>query len=190
MNAAMAEAGVYRLFFALVPPAAVREQMARALAPVWPALGAGVRRVAPARWHLTLAFLGSFSARPSVLVERALVAAAVIDSPPFTLCLDRLGHFGSRTRVLWLGMSVMPNELAALRAQLVGGLQAGGVGVDRPDDFAPHLTVARGVVRPPHEHALAPVVWPVGDFALLLSHQDRAGLAYETLHRWASAAPR
>lgn len=190
MNAAMAEDGVYRLFFALVPPAAVRAQIARALAPVRPALGAGARRVAPARWHLTLAFLGSFPARPSVLVARALVAAAVIDSPPFTLCLDRLGHFGGRTRVLWLGMSAVPNELAALRAQLVGGLQAGGVGVDRPDDFAPHLTVARGVLQPPHDVVLTPVDWPVGDFALLLSHQDRGGLAYETVQGWALRGPR
>lgn len=179
-----------RLFFALVPPAAVRAQIAGALAPVWPVRGAGARRVAPARWHLTLAFLGSFPARPSVLVERALVAAAVIDSPPFTLCLDRLGHFGGRTRALWLGISVMSKELAALRAQLVGGLQAGGVGVDRPDDFVPHLTVARGVRRPPHDVELTPVNWPVADFALLLSHQNCRGLAYETVQGWALRGPR
>ncbi len=179
----------YRLFFALVPPAAVRAEIASVLAPVWPQLAPGARRIAAARWHLTLAFLGSFRARPTLLAERAMAAAAAIESPAFTLSLDHLGHFGGRTRVLWLGMSVVPEALVTLRAELVGGLQAGGVGVDRPADFAPHLTVARGVARPPPEHALAPVAWPVGDFALLLSHQDRGGIIYETLCRWALAAP-
>lgn len=190
MRAAVAEDEVYRLFFALVPAEPVRVDIARALGQVWPQLPPPARRIPSERWHLTLAFLGSFGARPSALVERALVVAGAMDSASFTLSLDHLGHFGGRTRVLWLGPSAIPGELAALRGRLVGALQAAGVAVDRPQDFAPHLTIARGVERRPVLPTVAPVDWPITDFALLLSHQDRGGLAYETLHRWALGTPR
>jgi 2'-5' RNA ligase len=174
----------YRLFFALLPTEAVRAEMARGLAGLWPQLMPEARRVPPARWHLTLAFLGTFDERPTALIARASASAEEVDGSAFTLCLDRLGHFGGRTRVLWLGPSILPDELARLRTRLVAALQAAGVAVDRAGDFAPHVTIARGVARPPPAPAPAPLAWPVADFTLLLSRQDDAGLAYQRLARW------
>jgi 2'-5' RNA ligase len=174
----------YRLFFALLPTAAVRQELARGLAGLWSQSMPPARPVAARRWHLTLAFLGTFDEPPVDLVERACGAAAAVQGAAFTMHLDRLGYFGGRTRVLWLGPTVLPDELVQLRARLLAALGAAGVAVERPHDFVPHLTIARGVARPPPAAGPPPVVWPVSDFVLLLSRQDGAGLSYETLARW------
>ena len=176
-----------RLFFALWPGDDVRARIVAAAAPVLTA-SAG-RQVPAARLHLTLAFLGAVA---PARVADVVAAAARCRGRAFDLTLDALGHW-PQPRVLWLGCRATPPALTALVTALWDEL--GACGLARPArDFAPHVTLARGVARPPWPPDRLPqpppVHWPVRQFALVRSHSDRAGLPYTPLHDWPLRADR
>ena len=126
-----------RLFFALWPDEGVRARIQEMAARL--PLREG-RRVSEDNLHITLVFLGS------VAESSRLCAEAVADgvaATPFTLSLDQLGYW-PRPRVVWLGTSVIPEELARLESALRQGVTQCGIGVDdRP--YAPHMTLLRKV---------------------------------------------
>ena len=145
-----------RLFVALRLPPLQRATLEEAL----PACRFdAVRRVDPADWHLTLAFLGEVEGGEveggeveggeveggEVEGDRRrrvdeAVEVAVGGHAPFTLGLTgRFGHFGGR--VLWAGLEQSP-ALDALARGVQHELRRRDVALpDRP--FAAHLTVAR-----------------------------------------------
>ncbi len=179
-------AGRQRLFLALWPDAALREAIVAVTRDYLP-IHAG-RRVAPAKLHLTLAFLGSVDAGQQACVEAA--AAAVADSKPasFVLQLDRIG-FWRRPQVLWLGASQTPPALSELVARLNAALPACGYQPEsRP--YAAHMTLMRKLRRgPPASRLSVPVDWPVHDFALVASRTLPEGASYTVLTRWPLAEP-
>ena len=166
-----------RLFFALWPEEPVRERLDNLRRE---AVGDGPGRpVARDKLHLTLCFLGGVDAGTAVCLEQAAGRVAV---PPFTLTFDSLGHW-ARPQVLWLGAGETPEELSELvrqlrRAQADCGLKPEG----RP--FQAHLTLARKVRRRPSLPEVAPVHWPVSDFALVASETLPEGARYEVVGRW------
>ena len=115
-----------RLFVSLRPPPAVIEHL-RAQLPQWPS--------DPARWHISLAFLGD-DADPAVVHEH--LSSALAGRPALDLHLAGVGSFGRGQR--WIGVGGDLPALHALAATVAG---ATGVGSDRP--YRPHLTVGRRV---------------------------------------------
>ena len=132
-----------RAFVALVPPAAVLDELAAAVAPVR-AARPDLRWTPPAQWHLTLAFLGEIDG--DALDEGVLpnlterLARAARRHPPLELALGGSGRFGDR--VLWTRVDPA-NGPRALAASVGAAARRCGIPVDdRP--HRPHLTLARG----------------------------------------------
>lgn len=151
-----------RLFFALWPDDGARAALA--------ALGrrvageSGGRAVPAANLHLTLAFLGDV---PPERADLLPAVASAVDGAAFDLVLDRLGAF-PRAGVGWVGPSQVPAALTQLQSALATALLEAGFGLeDRP--FAPHLTLARRIVRAVDPVAVEPVAWRADRFALVES---------------------
>ena len=172
---------VRRLFFALWPDAALRARLTdlqQRLAP-----GAG-RAVDGENLHITLLFLGATSAERRHCIEAGLAAVA---GPPFSVQLDQLGYW-RKPQVLWAGSALSPPALSALVQRLQDVAASCGSKVDaRP--FQVHLTLWRKLRKAPRElPAMAPIAWPVGDFALVESVTAGGGVRYRVLRRWALSA--
>lgn len=178
-----------RLFFALWPGDAVREQIAHR-ARLLPSTGdAHARPVASARYHLTLRFLGQFAALPAALVAGAMAAGEAQSVPAFDLVLDRAGSFHGG-RLWWLGPSVVPAPLQALVDGLAStalpDVAATGSGVPA-EPFIAHVTVARNAATPPAAAPIEPLPWHVDRFALIASGGRHPG--YRLLAQWPLQPP-
>jgi len=126
-----------RAFVALIPPPAVLDELAAALAPVR-ADRPGLRWTPAGQWHLTLAFLGEIDegVLPD-LTER--LGRAARRHPPMQLALGGAGRFGDR--VLWTRVHA-PDDLRALAASVGAAARRCRIPVDdRP--YRAHLTLAR-----------------------------------------------
>lgn len=147
-----------RLFFALLPPPAVRE----ALTDVAASVPRPARRVHPQDLHLTLAFLGAVDPAPALL--EAGTAAAAAGAP----CVLQLDHFGCwrRAGIAWAAPVRPPEALASLHAGLAAALARRGYpGESRA--FRPHVTLARRARRAPPPAAVPE--WSVVELVLLAS---------------------
>ncbi|MFL6592832.1 MAG: RNA 2',3'-cyclic phosphodiesterase [Luteimonas sp.] len=174
-------AGLHRLFFALWPDDALRSAITEFARHALSGIARG-RATRPERLHMTLQFLGEFSAASDV-VGRATAAAESSDAPAaFDLALDRMGGFGGG-RVAWLGTSALPTELVELHRRLAGALQAQGLQPAHVDAFVPHVTLARDLPRAP-ERAVPALHWQVREFVLV----DSTAGEYRILGRWPLAS--
>lgn len=169
--------GDHRLFFAVWPDDEVRRALKTAAGGVDAFHGRG-RRVAPAKYHLTLHFLGGWQDHPAHAIAAACEAAAQVDAATFRLVVDHAGSF-RRARVGWLGTQGSPG-LDALWAALGRRLDEAGVPRRPHDTFAPHVTVLRGFGGRIDGAAVPPVSWPVTDFVLVHSHAGH----YDVIGRW------
>lgn len=172
----MAEQERQRLFFALWPTEAQRQQLA-----TYQTLlkDCGGRLVAIDNLHITLAFLGSVDAGTRHCLEQAADNFAL---PKFTLQLDQLG-FWRRPQVVWLGADTTPEPLHALAVSLKKAM----IGCElEPDErpFQAHMTLMRKAHRPPFVSTVDPFIWDVHDFALVISEMRPEGVHYEVLRRW------
>ena len=165
-----------RVFFALMPPPAPRAALAAAAAGAPLPQG---RRVPAANLHVTLAYVGEVDAAVRARCERA---AATLDGEAFDLDFDHVGCF-ERARVAWLGLAHTPPALTALVADLRAALAAAALPFD-PKPFRCHLSFARDARAVPLPQRLAPVRWPVHEFALVESLSGSAGMRYETRAKW------
>ena len=145
---------------------------------------------APARWHLTLLFLGNVAVGTVArLVERA--GPAVAATPPMTLRLSGGGRFGSvrRPQVAWAGLAGDVEPLTALAQRLAGVARSLHLPVeDRP--FRAHLTLGRWRPRRPADGTLTDRLagyvgpaWPVREVLLLESHLGPKP-TYDTVAEW------
>lgn len=126
-----------RTFVALIPPAAVLDELATAVAPVR-AARPDLRWTPPTQWHLTLAFLGEIDERALPDLTTRLARAAHRHRP-LDLALGGAGRFGDR--VLWTRVH-SPAALRALAASVGAAARRCGIAVDdRP--YRAHLTLAR-----------------------------------------------
>lgn len=161
-----------RLFFALDPDELQRHVIAAALRPALASVGG--RRIAVARLHLTLVFLGLTAPSAMPCLRQA---AAGVRGIPFELTLDRIGYW-RRSEVLWLAprpSAALYGLHAALRAALV---RCGVALEDRT--YQPHVTLVRKLDRMPDPFPeVPPIPWKVRDFVLM---ESNAG--YRVLERW------
>lgn len=165
-----------RLFFALWPNGAVREALAELLKGEPRRIG---RRVPDTNLHLTLAFIGNVTAEQRACME---AAARAVEAAPFTVILDRLGHW-PRPRIVWAGASATPPALIDLVARLNAGLSGCGYQPEqRP--YQAHVTLSRKAQAAPRRREVPPIVWPAEDFCLVESVSEEQGSVYRVLARW------
>lgn len=176
-----------RLFFALWPDAATRAHLTQALRGIAPAQA---RATHSDDLHLTLVFLGRLDASTQHCAEQAAaLVPTLVSAEPFTLTLDKLGHWPG-PRILWLGAAHCPDALLELVTGLRRALQPCKIKLDeRP--YQPHLTFARKVRAAAALPALSgSIEWRVNSFALAESQPLSDGARYRVLTTWPLAAAR
>lgn len=194
-----------RLFLAASLPESARSHLSAALcehadaprSPQW---------TPPARWHLTLQFLGEVGPdRMRDLGDRLAVAASA--SVAISLRLAGAGTFpvrGGPPRVLWIGVAggavADIDRLAELAARI--GAAATEAGIERERRrFQPHLTVGRwpatgrlagsGVAGHPIAAALSAYLGPACDVTAMQLIRSHLGPRprYEVLSSWRLGRP-
>lgn len=177
----------HRLFFAVTPPAALRDRIT-ALARGWQqAQGVGGRLLDSGRYHLTLQFLGGFGEAEPPQLPMALVAGNALRFTPFDVVLDQLGSFPRRQQSpFFIGCSQIPDALFALYGQIRSHLRAAGWTQPLGRGFVPHLTLAYG------RHALAfPVAVPAMSFtvdSVQLYRSSTGQVPFALLGEWPAEA--
>lgn len=167
-----------RLFLALWPTDSLRAQIQQQTHEAV-AQCAG-RPVAPRNFHITLLFLGSIA---HDAVAQVVAAADATSGASFELMLDRF-EVWRRAKVLVLTATVTPPALTSLVEGLRISLLQRQV-VLRPEEYRPHVTLARNVPR--HDGPLPPtlsVAWRATDFVLVESTTGIDGSHYEAIGRW------
>jgi 2'-5' RNA ligase len=171
-----------RLFWAVVPPAAVVEAVDAAVVPLrhrWPDL----RWTRPDGWHLTLAFIGS--AQDDAAAGLVAAVHRVVDEPVRVQLAGSAATSGGRGGVVWLPTTGSP-ALAEL-ADRVRTTSAQLVEVDRRRPWRGHLTLARtgrdapaGLAdRVAAAYAAEPLGWTTDRVVLLRSRTLPTGATYE-----------
>ena len=163
-----------RLFFALWPPRNTAQALGGWAGEVCEPSGG--KLIAVENIHLTLAFLGE--ADPA----KAIAAARRVKGRRHRLPIDA-ARYVRKNEMLWVGPAAMPDELAALAADLRATLILAGFALEeRP--FAAHVTLVRKARMPKSIASLPRVAWPVDEFVLVRSHASPKGSTYEPLERF------
>lgn len=172
---------MHRLFFALRPDPATRHRLAdlaRQLSGRYPA-----RWVAPARYHLTLAFMGRYTEYPARDIERLMRAADSVCAAPFTWRPDRVSGFPARHPPCVLRGHDSCAGLSVLRESLVQASVAAGLTLPSEHRYVAHVTLGYGREHVIDEASVAPMTWRAEGFALLHSG-DAAPGNHEVSGHW------
>lgn len=159
-----------RLFFALWPDAAMREQLALLQHAV------SGRKVQPQNLHLTMAFLGH---QPQSLLPALSQLLVNLPLTALTIQIDTYGYF-QKQRIVWAGASMPPPSLFELQRALWDAIRQTGIPFQPLNGFKPHISLARDAEE--HTGKLASVIdWQVQNIALLESVSDGKGVRYVPL---------
>lgn len=180
-----------RLFIAIGLPDDIKEDLAREVEKLQPALDPGVRFAEPESWHITLVFLGDQSDDDVNMINQAL-AETVTEFPPAVIRFDRIayGPVGRTPRMIWLVADRETSKrLAAIKAELEKNLFERGITFEQEHrQFEAHLTLARfnsasrGVL--PALTTPFPAEYEAGALDLMESHSQRSGSEYEALSQF------
>lgn len=173
----------HNVFFALWPDDALRARIACAATHLRETQAPHGRWIDARRYHLTLLFLGRVSELAHPLVNAALAAGDAARVAPFDFALDIAGSFANRSIPWWLGTRSHGSVLHALRSALLEGLTAARSPVREDTAYVAHVTILRDADRPLAPTPMAPMAWPVRDFALIASSLGGAA-SYEILRAW------
>lgn len=166
-----------RVFFALWPDEAVREQFMQWANLLHETCGGSITR--PGNLHITLAFLGNVAV--SRLDELKLLAAK-LGGFAFSLSFTAPGYW-RHNRIAWAAPDETPRALSDLVKALERSLQIVGFSFDeRP--YAPHLTLMRNARWDPPPRTLKHINWEISEFVLVRSYQTERGAEYEVIGRW------
>lgn len=170
--------GSRRLFFALWPTQteqiAIERQMKSAVA------ASGGRAIPARNLHVTLVFLGEMSSSRFDAVNAC--AAETAAEGPLEVIFDRVETW-SRSRVLCLASSEVPDALAQLVARLRFNLLREGFEI-RHEEFRAHVTLARDVKERTARVLEPPFCWQFEQFVLVESQRGQAGSEYTAVARW------
>ncbi len=169
------------MFFALCPDERVRQQL-------WKLSGDMQfgRRTSFENLHITLIFLGAVNKDQRVCLEQA---ASSIPFLPFTLQIDRLGHW-VRPKILWAGCTEVPELLLSLVGQLQKNIDGCEFQSTQQQDYIPHVTLARKVSADrgnrfcEQRQLIEPIKWHIKHFSLMESVTYAEGPVYKVLKSW------
>jgi 2'-5' RNA ligase len=162
-----------RLFFALWPDEAVRNEMVRQFKRMLQHDCPG-NKMLPSNLHLTLHFIGNVDDAMTSCLQQA---ASTIKADSFELRLDKPGYF-PLPGIFWIGCSELPEALMALHHQLARVLLPCGYKPEsRP--YSPHITLMRKLREAGDFEPVEPVVWAVKSFALIESLPTHYGVQYQ-----------
>ena len=169
---------LYRLFFALWPPAEVQGLLYRRAVMLSRQFGGRPTRCE--NLHVTLHFIGP--------VERERVAdfkaaAEKIESSSFHLQLERL-TLRRRQKMLWAMPEQPPEALLTLQGELGRVLAERCAFVPEKRAYQPHVTMLRKLTVFAEPPAWQQLAWQVRDFCLVESRQAADGVHYRVLQRW------
>ena len=170
----MREKKEVRIFFALWPDDATRNQLRKTAAEI--PLPACANSVPPHNLHLTLHFIGNVSVQQMRCLQQQ---ARQVKTGIIELTIDSAGCF-RQSRVAWLGCRKIPNTLTGLHQKLGHALGKFGFQPEtRP--YNPHVTVARKIGRLPEFASFEPIRWSVREFTLINSRSTSEGVKYEVV---------
>ncbi len=149
-----------RLFFALWPD----EQTAGLLAQRQAVLE-GARHTHARDFHLTLAFLG---VQPMSQLAALQAVVEQIEFSAISMTLNTYGEF-ARQKVVWAGMTDVPESLRELRVRLLAMPALSAVSFRREAGFVPHVTLARKAALP--RAGFEPIHWTARRIALATSQE-------------------
>lgn len=172
---------MHNVFFALMPDEPTRDRMAWATTLLRKTYSLEGRWLDPARYHMTLHFLGAYPQLPQESIAAACEAGARVRVPAFDLALDRAGHFSRG--IGWLGCAQAGAPLLGLWEELRKALAQARVDVRGHAAFTPHVTVLRDARHPLPQESIPPIAWPVREFVLIDSLLGGRN-EYRTLGRW------
>jgi 2'-5' RNA ligase len=171
-----------KVFFALWPSAAERDQLAAWQKPLQHLCGG--RAMRSESLHNTLVFIGNIE---QARLEALQLAAQEVSGQGFELCFDA-AHYWKHNHIVYAA----PGEIPQLLAQLVDGLEqrlsAHGFNFDQRK-YLPHATLLRnarwsGEALPLQAPLMRPVCWQAADFALVQSAQQQGEPHYRVLARF------
>src|SRR5262245_55605757 len=171
-----------RPFFALWPDDVLRQR-------IWASTREAVtesrgRPTSIANLHVTVLFLGEVPEDRFASVRAAGDAAR---AEPFELELDSV-EVWKRSGVLSLTARDAPPPLVSLVEQLRFRLLEAQFNL-RPEDYRPHVTLARRVMRRNLRRALPSIRWQVREHVLVESRPGTDGSSYTVLERWKLQGP-
>ena len=173
----------HSLFFALWPGEETRSRIgaaSRSLQAAGPAHG---RWIKPARYHLTLRYLGAHVQVPADLIADARAVGDSVRVGAFDCALDMAGSFANRSIPWWVGCSRIPAAMTELVDRIAEGMRARGRPIKDEASFVAHVTVLRDAERMLPVSAIAPIGWHVDEFVLIDSELGpRPG--YTIVERW------
>jgi 2'-5' RNA ligase len=174
---------MHRLFVAIRPPRAIREQLLAVMGGV-----AEVRWQTEDQLHITLRFIGEVDRHKASDIA---IALASVRHPPFEVSLNGIGTFGRRGQpgVLWAGLA--PHEpLKALHKKLDHACARAGVSTEGRA-YQPHITLARlkrssGSIQAVAETwaGLTSPPFAVDSFELFQSSLTSDGAVYHVVERY------
>jgi RNA 2',3'-cyclic 3'-phosphodiesterase len=160
-----------RIFFAALPDAGAKAEMARRVSRV-----CGDRMTSngfdTARLHVSLCFLATGADLSPQIEQKAGAAASTVRMRPFTAafnCIARFSKGDGRRPLVLLGDDGVAG-LAALQRSLGFAMRNAGLGNREQPGFTPHVTLLYGTF-PIDEQTIEPVRWTVRDFVLVRSHR-------------------
>jgi len=166
-----------RLFFALWPDDRVRARLAAYATAAQGRTGGRIMRAEGL--HMTLAFLGDVDAARFAALRELGGSVAV---KPFEWILDEAG-FWKHNRIVWVGASAVPTQLATLVADLRAALKSAGFAFDAKP-FVPHATLVRKGSSSRELPPFTPIPWHVTRFVLVRSALGEEGSRYEIAGSW------
>jgi RNA 2',3'-cyclic 3'-phosphodiesterase len=166
-----------RLFFAAMPDAGAREQIAAAALSL--SLEPGARRVPHENLHMTLAFVGDVAASQ---LPSMLKAGAAQKERAFSVTFDEYDYWPKAGVIVAAARSI-PAELYRLWRQLHRELAARSRPLES-ERLRPHVTLARKVSQPPVLQAMSAFDWRVRDFCLMRSDTSGFQSAYTVVDTW------
>ncbi|MET3496527.1 2'-5' RNA ligase family protein [Variovorax boronicumulans] len=134
--------------------------------------------VAAPRLHVTLHDLGGYETVPRKKVQAAFEAAATLTPPSFDVVFEQAMTYANAKAFVLCGEEGVA-ALAEFRQRLGEALADAGFKPER--SFTPHMTLAY-TQRKVEKHAIEPVRWTAGSFALIDSHVGEG--VHEVLGRW------
>jgi 2'-5' RNA ligase len=173
---------MHRLFVAIRPPRAIRDQLLDIMGSV-----AGARWQSDEQIHITLRFVGEVDRHRAEDLHAALCD---VHQAGFEVALNGLGVFERRGEAVTLWAGIKPHDpLKALHKKVDQACLRAGVEPDHRA-YMPHITLARlrgaGSMQPLLEKwgGIASPLFPVRQFCLFESELTPSGPIYSLVERY------